>query len=177
MSKEELETLIALGYSQYKIASQLNRSQTNISRWLRKYGLTTIRTNRLVNRPDTYCIQCNTMVNNNRKYCSCKCQQLYQSNIVKSKIRLNQYTSLSNRQVIYNTLCEDFGNNCSLCGLDGNNWNGKPIRLWVDHIDGYANNNRYSNFRLVCPNCDSQLDTCRAKNKGKGRKTLGLKVC
>lgn len=109
-------------------------------------------------------------------YCSNKCQQHYQSTIIKNQIRDGVYPRVPTRPLIYSMLCEDFGNKCSLCGIDGNDWNGKPIRLWVDHIDGYANNNSYSNFRLICPNCDSQLDTCRAKNKGKGRKSLGLKV-
>ena len=95
---------------------------------------------------------------------------------MKEQIKKGIYTKIPTRPFIYAMLCEDFGNKCSLCGLNGDNWNGKPIRLWVDHIDGYANNNHYSNFRLVCPNCDSQLDTCRAKNKGKGRKSLGLCV-
>lgn len=110
-------------------------------------------------------------------YCSNKCQQHYQTTIIKNQIRNNIYPKIPTRSLIYSMLCEDYGNKCTLCDIDGNNWNGKPIRLWVDHIDGYANNNSYSNFRLICPNCDSQLDTCRAKNKGKGRKSLGLKVC
>jgi hypothetical protein len=109
-------------------------------------------------------------------YCSNKCQQHYQTTAIKNQIRNGSYPKVPTRPLIYSMLCEDYGNKCSLCGIDGNNWNNKPIRLWVDHIDGYANNNSYSNFRLICPNCDSQLDTCRAKNKGKGRKSLGLKI-
>jgi len=109
-------------------------------------------------------------------YCTNKCQQKYQTSIIKEQIKSGTYPNIPTRPFIYSMLCEDFGNKCSLCGIDGNNWNGNSIRLWVDHIDGYANNNKYSNFRLICPNCDSQLDTCRAKNKGKGRKSLGLKI-
>ena len=109
-------------------------------------------------------------------YCTNKCQQKYQSSRTKEQIKSDTYPNIPTRTFIYSMLCEDFGNKCSLCGLNGNNWHGKLIRLWVDHIDGYANNNKYLNFRLICPNCDSQLDTCRAKNKGKGRKSLGLKI-
>ena len=39
----------------------------------------------------------------------------------------------------------------------------------LDHIDGNSENNWRSNLRLVCPNCDSQLPTYKAKNKGSGR--------
>lgn len=54
-----------------------------------------------------------------------------------------------------------------LCGLDGNNWNQKPITLIVDHIDGDAYNYKVENIRLVCPNCDSQLSTYKGRNKGR----------
>lgn len=64
------------------------------------------------------------------------------------------------------------GYKCSVCGIDS--WNGKPIALWCDHIDGNASNNNPTNFRLVCPNCDSQSDTFGSKNRGKGRKSRGL---
>ncbi|WP_207206678.1 HNH endonuclease [Nocardioides ganghwensis] len=39
----------------------------------------------------------------------------------------------------------------------------------LDHIDGDSSNNRRENLRLVCPNCDSQLETYKARNRGKGR--------
>lgn len=39
----------------------------------------------------------------------------------------------------------------------------------LDHIDGNPFNNRRLNLRLICPNCDSQLDTFKSKNKGGGR--------
>ena len=180
MNKEELEKLIALGYSTRKIASDFGYSQNKIARTLKKYGLKTAHKNRYATIKATrVCMCCNKSFeaepSSPAKYCDNKCQQQYQRNIVRDQIRNNTYTA-TGRRMIYDTLCADFGNKCSLCGLDGTNWNGKPIRLWVDHIDGYANNNNYSNFRLVCPNCDSQLDTCRAKNKGKGRKSLGMKV-
>lgn len=39
----------------------------------------------------------------------------------------------------------------------------------LDHIDGDASNNTRENFRCVCPNCDSQLDTYKSKNKNSAR--------
>jgi len=35
----------------------------------------------------------------------------------------------------------------------------------LDHIDGDASNNKRENLRLICPNCDSQTDTFKSKNK------------
>lgn len=37
------------------------------------------------------------------------------------------------------------------------------------HLDGHSNNNGRSNLRLICPNCDSQLETFKSKNKHSDR--------
>lgn len=57
---------------------------------------------------------------------------------------------------------------CAICGLDGQ-WNGKELRFILDHIDGDASNNFEYNLRLICPNCDSQLDTYKSRNKNSAR--------
>lgn len=57
---------------------------------------------------------------------------------------------------------------CALCGLPAT-WQGKPLRLVLDHVDGDSTNNRRDNLRLVCPNCDSQLPTFKSRNRGRGR--------
>lgn len=48
---------------------------------------------------------------------------------------------------------------CLLCGL-GTEWQGLPLVLQVDHIDGDWRNNLLSNLRFLCPNCHTQQITC-----------------
>ncbi|WP_189966274.1 HNH endonuclease signature motif containing protein [Streptomyces violascens] len=59
---------------------------------------------------------------------------------------------------------------CALCGNEAT-WQGHPLPLEVDHIDGDWRNNRAENLRLLCPNCHSTTDTYRGR--GKGRRVLG----
>ena len=54
--------------------------------------------------------------------------------------------------------------NCACCGI-GPEWQGKPMPLILDHINGINNDNRLDNLRFVCSNCDSQLPTYKSKNK------------
>ena len=107
---------------------------------------------------------------NLHKFCNSKCSGEFRSK--KSKERFER-GEIKNRGMIYNYICERDGNKCSVCRI--NKWNGTTIRFWVDHIDGNAANNVPNNFRLICPNCDSQSPTFGNHNKGKGRRSLGLK--
>jgi hypothetical protein len=116
----------------------------------------------------------------NHIFCSLKCLYDKQSadKVLLEEQRYNDWLDGKDlgvknpRPMIRNFLIKRDGYKCRCCGIDS--WNGKDITLWTDHIDGNATNNHHSNFRLVCPNCDSQSDTFGAKNYGKGRKSLGF---
>ena len=58
----------------------------------------------------------------------------------------------------------DKQNRRCLCGI--NEWNGKPLKLHLDHIDGNRKNSKRKNLRFLCPNCHSQTKTyCKGQNK------------
>jgi len=55
-------------------------------------------------------------------------------------------------------------NECSICGLKGE-WNGKPLTMILDHVNGKNSDHRYINLRMVCCNCNSQLETTNWRRK------------
>lgn len=53
---------------------------------------------------------------------------------------------------------------CCECGI-GQAWNGKPLVLQLDHMNGVKTDNRKENLRFLCPNCHSQTETFCGRNK------------
>lgn len=53
---------------------------------------------------------------------------------------------------------------CAVCGI-GSMWCGSKLTLTVDHINGNSLDSRQENLRFLCPNCDSQTPTYKAKNR------------
>lgn len=114
------------------------------------------------------CIQCGkefTQCKASRGlFCSTECSTKYRF-LEKDRKYLNgKITSMQTlkRHYVYHNKYA-----CSICGISS--WNGKKLVLVLDHIDGNPDNNSPENLRLVCPNCDSQLETYKGKNMGKGR--------
>lgn len=104
-------------------------------------------------------------------YCCNKCQQEHQS-------REKYENYLKDPEPYYGKECmkwtkkyilEEQDHKCEICGME-DSWNGKPITFILDHVDGHANNNCRENLRLICPNCDSQLNTYKSRNKNSDRK-------
>jgi hypothetical protein len=46
-------------------------------------------------------------------------------------------------------------------------WNGRPIPLQLDHINGDRRDNRLENLRILCANGHSQTDTYCGRNVGR----------
>lgn len=70
--------------------------------------------------------------------------------------------------VIRNYVFDEQNGKCAICGI-GDTWNNKKLVFVLDHINGDASNSSKENIRLICPNCDSQLDTYKSKNKKSAR--------
>jgi hypothetical protein len=59
---------------------------------------------------------------------------------------------------------------CELCG-QGEVWQGRPMALIIDHINGTRDDHRLENLRIVCPNCAATLDThCGRRNRLRPRR-------
>lgn len=103
--------------------------------------------------------------NKTGKYCSNSCQQEFQM-----KERLEKWFDggkFPGKRTVKKYLTEIYGYKCSCCGIC--DWNGNPINLEIDHKDGDPYNDSPDNLRFICPNCHSQTETYRGKNRGKGR--------
>jgi 5-methylcytosine-specific restriction endonuclease McrA len=108
------------------------------------------------------------------KYCSLQClaeakkQRVNEQNMV-----LFKEGKLTHRNIIKRVMLSmGVEHKCQICGLT--EWLDKPISMVLDHINGRADNNRPENLRLICHNCDSQTEHYKGRNKGRGRKSLGL---
>lgn len=106
-----------------------------------------------------------------KKYCNVICQHAFQSLLNKDAFLRGEF---SNKLIGYpsnswtrNLLIDVFGLKCNCCGLTS--WNGKSLTLEVNHKDGNAANNVLENLEFLCPNCHSQTETYKARNKESAR--------
>jgi len=99
-------------------------------------------------------------------YCSNKCQKLFESaKRIKAWLKTGKGAG---KNVIKNWMLKEQDCRCAICSIE-NKWNDEPLMFILDHIDGNSQNNVRQNLRLICSNCDSQLDTYKSKNRGNGR--------
>jgi len=104
----------------------------------------------------TQCVICDNKTYKSSNVCSSFCRGIKKILDGKAGIR-----------VLKNTRLATEGNTCSIC--KGTEWQGKPMPLILDHIDGNSYSNSWENVRLVCGNCDMLLETHKGKNRGSGR--------
>lgn len=69
---------------------------------------------------------------------------------------LVENSTYSNRTALKKRLVQEniLEYKCAICGNKGE-WNGLPLALQLDHINGVNNDNRIENLRFLCPNCHS----------------------
>ena len=106
-----------------------------------------------------------------RVFCSNACQQTHRRKLlVRAWLETGVSGSAMSHQGHYvrDYLSSEQGGCCAICGIESN-WNGVTLALIIDHIDGDASNNHRVNLRLIRPNCDGQLSTYKARNRGNGR--------
>ena len=117
------------------------------------------------------CKNCGEVFSNSngvfQQFCCSKCSAEYRSK-AKYQDYINNQESFTGREISYKWLkpfiLKEQDNKCAICRLS-TIWNNKELHFILDHIDGDATNNTRNNLRLICPNCDSQLDTFKSRNK------------
>lgn len=78
-----------------------------------------------------------------------------------TKSHKHSFSTVRSRVIRDNLIPRD---RCAICGI-APIWNGKPLTFRLDHINGDHYDNRLTNLRFICANCDSQLDTYCHKNR------------
>ena len=108
------------------------------------------------------------------KFCSLDCSTRYKKeSLLNNWLKTGKLNYKCNTMIKVNSVYRHYieneqNNKCAICGIS-NNWNNKSLIFILDHIDGDSSNHSRSNLRLICPNCDSQLETYKSKNKKSSR--------
>lgn len=177
--KEYLEKSILIDKKSYEeIGREYGCTGSNIKKVASKLGID-LPQKRKINKCETFyrkrkthiCLNCekefNHIVGNSNKYCSVKCEKEYKHKLGYQKI-IEGDPSIMRANYSPKTFKDDIlkeqNGVCAICGMKPK-WNGKDLVFILDHIDGHASNNKRDNLRCICPNCDSQLDTYKSKNK------------
>lgn len=117
---------------------------------------------------DKPCKLCGTLTFQRNTYCSTTCfnKSKYLDNVKKllNGDFANSKLNTDATSWVRRYLTESKGLFCESCGIK-DIYNGKPLLLEIDHINGRCYNNVITNLRFLCPNCHSQTSNYKAKNK------------
>lgn len=103
--------------------------------------------------------------NTTNKFCNNKCSSEFKWKYDTIPRILNGEVTHNSSKTLKRYLKEVRGDKCEICN-QGNIWNGIPLVLQLDHIDGNSDNNKLDNLRLICPNCHTQTSTFASKGRG-----------
>lgn len=168
-SKSCKEALNKMGHSIKPTTSVSTNTKNIFNELCKKYDVGTSHFINYANKSDHVCSICGSKIahTNKSKLCkNCKTEQKIQN--WKNGVPLNILPTSKISDTIRNYIYQKQNQCCAICGIK-NEWNGKELKFILDHINGNASNNEESNLRLICPNCDSQLDTYKSKNKNSAR--------
>lgn len=118
------------------------------------------------------CKNCEKIIKHFKVYCDKNCYELYKEKLTDQNFINGE---LKDNKSIKKALLRLEGDICVICKNVNSIWNGLPLSLQVDHIDGDSDNNKANNLRLVCPNCHSQLDTSKNKTRKETKRNSYLR--
>ncbi|WEB42407.1 HNH endonuclease [Streptomyces yunnanensis] len=155
-TKEILEPVVALSTSVNEVVRRLGLEcvgghQTNIARRIKAYGIDTSHFSTVVRTE-------NMRYNQRRRTAReilVEATSAHATRIPNSRLK--------------RAMCElGVAERCALCGIEPV-WQGEPLPLEVDHIDGNWRDNRIENLRFLCPNCHATTDNYRGRGKARTR--------
>ena len=113
-------------------------------------------------RPDFTCMHCNNTKkssHNGQTFCDNICAHEYKTTLT--------FKSFEEGNVISHRLCKKYwiskDRRCHTCNLE--EWQGEPIPLELDHINGDGTDNTIGNTRIICPNCHAQTHNYKSKKQ------------
>ena len=149
-TKEELQNLLDTSSSYKEVLDKIGLSTrgnnyNTLNKYIKLYSLSTekidISRKQTFNQTNAYNTKDKFLFSLENESCTLKNRKILEYLI---KYRIKEYS-------------------CEKCGIT--KWNDLPITLEIHHKDGNHDNTKLENLEILCPNCHSQTDNFRFKNK------------